>query len=107
MFGCKVEVGCFSGTVWRIVMGLFGDLFDDVYEDGLHISRWGNRNKRSEGNYKNGKKEGLWTGWYENGQKRTKSNWRNGKREGLSTWWDENGVKEIEKNHKNGIPQFN
>ena len=105
-------------------MGLFGDLFDDVYEDGLHISRWGNRNKRSEGNYKNGKKEGLWTVWYENGlikyemtykdgkpngrctnfnngQKNEEGNLKNGLKEGLWTEWDICGRK-TEKHYKNG-----
>lgn len=59
--------------------------------------------KRSEGNYKDGQKEGLWTEWDDNvyGQK-SEGNYKDGEREGLWTVWHSNGNKEGEGNYKNG-----
>ena len=51
-----------------------------------------------EGDYKDGKKDGLWTYWYENGQKKREENYKGDKRNGLWTWWYENGQKELEGN---------
>ena len=45
-----------------------------------------------EGNYKNDKKEGLWTWWYENGQKRLEGNFMDGK---------------LNKQHRNNQLNFN
>jgi antitoxin component YwqK of YwqJK toxin-antitoxin module len=53
-------------------------------------------------NFKNGKADGLATGWYENGQKSFEANYKNGKEDGLRTGWYKNGQKWLEENYKNG-----
>ena len=46
--------------------------------------------KSDEGNYKDGEKDGLWTGWYRNGQKKEEVNFKDG--EMFSPMcWDEDG----------------
>ena len=46
----------------------------------------------TKGNFRNGKKHGLWeTTYYENGQLRFKENYKNGKLDGLVEEYDENG----------------
>ena len=60
------------------------------------------RQKMSEGNYKDGKLDGLWVEWHPNGQKRAEINYKNGKQNGLETCWHENGQKWSEGNIKDG-----
>ena len=81
-----------------------------------------NGHKKMEGNFKNGKRDGLWQAWfadgklwsetnytegiengqktvyYENGQKYFSGEMKNGKRRGKWTFWKENGeiLKEID-----------
>ena len=62
----------------------------------------GSDQKKAEGRYEDGLKEGLWVHWHENGQKSYEWNYVNGKLEGLSTGWNENGQKEYESNYVNG-----
>jgi antitoxin component YwqK of YwqJK toxin-antitoxin module len=58
-----------------------------------------NGQKESETNFKAGNENGLATEWYENGQKQSETNFKDGKRFGLTTVWDENGHKETESNY--------
>ena len=50
-----------------------------------------NGQKKSEIHYKDGKEEGLWTGWFQNGQKTFEGNDKNGREDGLQTFWDKEG----------------
>ena len=59
--------------------------------------------KKSEGNLKDGGKNGLWTDWYENGQKGDEGTYKDGKLDGLWTYWDENGQKKSEITYKDGM----
>ena len=61
-----------------------------------------NGQKRIEGNYKDGKADGLETVWYENGQKMSESNFKDGKPNGIVTGWYINGQKKWEGNWKEG-----
>ena len=61
-----------------------------------------NGQKMSEGNYKDGKGDGLWVHWHENGQKRSESNLKGGKANGLWLMWHKNGQKWIEEDYKDG-----
>ena len=61
-----------------------------------------NGQKKSEGNWKNGKLHGLITEWYENGQKKTQGHFKDGKEDGLQTSWYESGQKKDEVNGKDG-----
>ena len=54
------------------------------------------------GKMKNGKKDGLWTGWDDNGQKRSKGTYKDGKWDGLWTLWYDNGQKMYDGTFKNG-----
>ena len=54
------------------------------------------------GKMKNGKKDGLWTGWDDNGQKRSKGTYKDGKMNGLWTLWYDNGQKMYNGTFKNG-----
>ena len=40
---------------------------------------------RSEGYYKNGKKDGLWTYWYPEGQKSSEAHYKDGVENGVTT----------------------
>ena len=61
-----------------------------------------NGQKKGEGAYKDGKKDGLWLEWYSNGQKMWKINYKNDKLDGLLLRWHENGQKSWEGNWKDG-----
>ena len=61
-----------------------------------------NGQKKGEGAYKDGKKDGLWLEWYLNGQKKWKINYKNNKLDGLLLGWHENGQKRLEVNYKDG-----
>ena len=50
---------------------------EDFYDNGQKVE---------EGNYKDGKLEGLYNSWYENGQKREESNWRDDKLMAAIVW---------------------
>jgi antitoxin component YwqK of YwqJK toxin-antitoxin module len=54
--------------------------------------------------FKDGKPNGLVTGWYENGQKKEEINFKDGKPNGLGTRWYEDGQKKSEENFKDGKP---
>jgi antitoxin component YwqK of YwqJK toxin-antitoxin module len=59
-------------------------------------------NKKIEGSYKDGKKDGLLIRWYKNGQKFREGTWKDGKSDGLSTLWYDNGQKWSERTYKDG-----
>jgi hypothetical protein len=57
----------------------------------------------SEGNYINGKRNGLWKYWHENGQVRCEGNYINGLKDGVWKYWDETGVLTEETLYNNGV----
>ena len=76
-------------------------------KDGLHTEFYENGNKKSEGHYKNGKKDGNWTHLlsdgslvcierFKNGVKKSEDISENGRFYGKSIKWYENGVKKGE-----------
>jgi len=58
--------------------------------------------KKSEGGYKNKKRNGLWTYWYENGNKWSEGIYADGLEEGTRSVWYENGKKHHEGNYLHG-----
>ncbi len=74
----------------------------DGKQDGLDVHWWTNGQKQSEHNFKDGKPDGLDVWWYKNGQKMSEGNWKDGKGHGLSVVWHENGQKKQERNFKDG-----
>ena len=77
---------------------------------GRAESFYGNGQKESEENYKDGERDGLSSWWYENGQKKEEGNFKDGKEDGLRTTWFENGRKKNEANfnddYPNGVATF-
>jgi hypothetical protein len=56
----------------------------------------------SEGYYKNGKKDGLWTYWYPEGQKSSEAHYKDGVENGVTTCWYQNSQQLSEKHYKDG-----
>ena len=56
----------------------------------------------SEGNWKNGKKDGLWKYYNKKGILKLESNWKNGKKDGLWKNYNKKGVLKSERNYKDG-----
>ena len=50
--------------------------------------------------YKDGKRDGLWTGWYSNGQKEYEFTYKDDKRDGLSIHWYRTGQRREDRTHK-------
>ena len=76
--------------------------FKEGKTDGLLVRWHKNGQKETEGNYKDGKADGLFVEWYENGQKLMKGNFKDGKFEGLQMAWHENEQKKWEAIFKDG-----
>ena len=72
---------------------------------GKAISLYENGQKKGEGTFKDGKREGLFVYWHENGQKSQEETFKDGKREGLFVYWYENGKKKSEGTFIDGTPQ--
>jgi len=80
-------------------MGLFGKKEKTVTRYYENTGR-GERKKKTEVNYKNGKVDGLWVDYYENGKKCSEENYKDGKRDGLCTDYYEVEVKKRSKKKK-------
>jgi antitoxin component YwqK of YwqJK toxin-antitoxin module len=76
--------------------------FKDGKKDGLWTTWYEHGQKEGEANFKDGKTDGLWTTWYENGQKMMEGNFEDDKMDGPFTQWYENGQKSLEGNSKDG-----
>ena len=74
----------------------------DTPYTGKTFSLYNNGQKMSEGNFKNGKPDGLNRGWHINGKQSIESNWNNGTLNGLQVAWHKNGQKMSEGNIKDG-----
>mgnify|MGYP001345757765 CR=1 FL=1 len=70
----------------------FSAYFSEILRAGFQ--EIDNGQKEAEENYKDGKRDGLWTEWYENGQKKLEDNYKDGEWHGLCTEWYDNGQKE-------------
>ena len=76
--------------------------FKDGKLNGLQMTWYENGQKFRKGNFKDGKEDGLGVQWYENGQKAGEANAKDGKHDGLQLSWHENGKKRLEVNYKDG-----
>ncbi len=74
----------------------------DTPYTGKTFRLYKNGQKQSEGNFKNGKPDGLIRGWHENGKRSIESNLNNGTLNGLQVVWHKNGQKMSEGNIKDG-----
>jgi len=60
-----------------------------------------NKQKQMEGEFKDGKRNGLWVSWYMNGRKWSEGSFKNGKSEGKRATYFENGKLRYEGAYKN------
>ena len=58
---------------------------------GTHKEWWENGNKKFQGRFKSGDKNGRWVGYFENSKIKSEINYKNGIKDGLETHWHENG----------------
>ncbi|MGH8013434.1 MAG: toxin-antitoxin system YwqK family antitoxin [Candidatus Binataceae bacterium] len=71
-------------------------------KDGPFVVFNDNGGKMIEGNYVDGKQNGLWTMHYLNGQREAIDHYRDGAQNGLHISWYANGAKAIEGEYRNG-----
>ncbi|MDC0100495.1 DUF1566 domain-containing protein [Crocinitomicaceae bacterium] len=76
--------------------------YKDGKEEGVQKDWYENGQIWDELNYKDGKEEGVQKSWYENGQLRSESNYKDGKEEGVQKSWHENGVLAYTEYYKDG-----
>ena len=85
-----------NGQLW------FEGNFKDGKEDGVHKFWYKNGQLKSESNHIDGKREGLSKVWYSNGQLSTEGNYYNDTRDGVFKEWYENGQLESESTYFEG-----
>jgi len=106
--GIKYEINSekpFSGSVYKEYQSGEKELkgnFKNGKKDGLWTKWLENGQKEEEETFKDGEKDGKWTNWYENGQKELEVTYKDGKEDGLYTRWFENGQKSWEGTYKDG-----
>ena len=71
----------------------------------MEIHLHNNGKLKSEGNYKNGKKDGPWISFWSNGQLEYKGDYKENKREGFWIYYRMNGTvfSEVGETFKNGV----
>ena len=76
---------------------------------GSSVSYFENGQLEIKGNYKDGKRDGLWEGFHDNGQLKNRENYKDGKPtslNGLREYFDRNGNREyFDRNGNSSIPQ--
>lgn len=71
---------------------LFEALEEENYSESKdHQEYYENGQLKMEGNYENGKQDGLWNMWFESGKHQCEGNYKNGKQDGLWKFYHENG----------------
>jgi len=80
--------------------------FDGRYRKGIKNGKWTWWNEDggtdSAGSYRNGLMNGKWTYYHKNGQMYGQGRFKDGERDGLFTYWHENGEKKEEGIYKKG-----
>ena len=74
----------------------------DMPFTGKAVAKWPNGQKKTEINYKDGKRDGLKAHWFESGQKLSEISYKAGKHDGPLTMWYENGKLRRKGNHMDG-----
>ena len=108
--GCSTEVKAETPETVRVITsdkmqnrnGISYEVNQTTPFTGLLQDFYSNGQKDTEGSYKDGKEDGIYTRWYKNGQKKLEINFKNGKFQGVTTAWHKNGQKKSEGNFKDG-----
>ncbi len=69
---------------------------------GIYVTNFKNGQKKYEGHFKDGNRDGFQTDWFKNGQKSHEGHFKNGKKDGLHTEWFENGQLNLRKHYEKG-----
>ena len=103
---CRILIAAFF-------LSFYSNIFaqtDSVATNGFKTFYYQNGNKSSEGNFVNGKPEGLWKSYFENGKLKSEGNRHNNKPDGLWKFYNENGKIASELIYdlglKNGIQRY-
>ena len=83
--------------------GLYYAPGSDKPYSGESVLYYESGQKMAEGTWKDGKLDGLLTGWYENGQKSTEGIWNEFGPHGLRTSWYPNGQKSGKTLYEDGV----
>ena len=111
MFVALLMAGCEEGVVQEEVGPVSNNISQEAAsistilvtkEDGLHTEYYENGQKRSETNWKNGKRDGPLSNWNENGQKIREGNWKANLLDGFWNTWYENEQRERQEKYKDG-----
>jgi len=107
--GLKYEINSsepFSGSVYREYESGKKEIkgyFKNGKQDGLW-SGWNEDGQKDfQGTYKDGELDGLWTDWYSNGQKKYQGTWKDSRKDGLWTEWYKSGEERSKKTYENGF----
>ena len=101
-------IGCSEDRVFDFELINKGtkDIPIEYYEgklyNGIVYGAWINKQVNWKGNYKDGKRDGLYIEWDEYGKVREEINFKDGVVDGLSTFWDYSGKVIEEANFKDG-----
>lgn len=74
----------------------------EMIRNGAYIEYYPTGEKMIEGNYANGREDGVWKCWHVNGQLRSQGSYVNGREDGKWTYWHVDGTVEWEKWYKDG-----
>ena len=85
----------YSGIIFDLYENSANKKLDGYYRNGLKNGKWTWWNeesvKDSSGIFKKGLKNGKWTEFYLNGEKKIEGTYKNGKKVRIWTYWDSNG----------------
>ena len=84
-------VGCSKTIDGNTLIRSTGDLMyapgSDKPYSGEAVWYYDNGQKREEGTFKDGEKDGVWTEWHENGQKESEGTYKDGEIQGEERRW--------------------
>ena len=92
IIGCTKDQINYENLLYEEEGVFYGKESNKPYS-GKVFSLYGDGKKKTVGNLKNGKSNGLWIWFHENGVKKYEGTWKNGNLNGLRTEWYKNGNK--------------
>ena len=101
---CLVFISCSPDRVLKDDLTRKGEVvfFESKPFTGVAFDIWRNGQLAYEGNYINGKQDGLAQYWFRNGLLQKEGNYKDGEMNGLAQYWYDNGQLQSEVNFKNG-----
>ena len=92
IIGCTKDPINYENLLYEKDGVFYGKQSNKPYS-GKVFSLYGDGKKKTFGNLKKGKSNGLWIWFHENGVKKYEGTWKNGNLNGLRTEWYKNGNK--------------